>query len=323
MKSTKYLLILLCFLVSFLNVQAKKKASRNTNQYLYGQKMSSPYENSSNSKKDKSKSLTIDDIKYNQKKSVNGYFPKKDNTWRERTYREPERLRFLGKEKEIVTYKNEELAKEYAGRGNSGLSFTYIYDTYDYADRAGIFKRTFENSDAAKSIKSGYLTFSYKNKFSKGERFSLLGDLSLAVSYATGDGLFGDTGEKSLTRFQFWTIPLEFMIGGRVSLGNYVDLNLVGGPAVAFIIQNRNDREDGAKDKKIQQVGYGFSGYASLDFSLTRINPNYAVSLKRTSSITDMSISIMLKTTSLANFKNEDFEISGTSFGLSFNFEYL
>ena len=293
----------------------------NMNQNVFGQIKESPYDKPS--KKDKEQSKTLDEIEYKDNKNLNGYLGGGGDTeWLGKNYEDEDRVSFQGKKANINSYDNKELAKKYSGKGKNALAFTYLYDTYDYFDSKGAYNSIFKNENSAKSIQSGYLTFSYKRKFISG-RLSLLGDLSLAVSYASGKGSFEDSGELSRTTFQFWTVPLEYMLGARVSMGPYIDLNIFGGPAIAFIIQNRNDREDGSPDKKIQQFGYGYSAYGSLDVSLTRMNPDYAIELKNSSDITDLSVSLVAKTTSLGNFKDEDFEISGVSFGLSFNFEYL
>ncbi len=288
-------------------------------QNVFGQLKDSPYEKA-DKKTAPADTVTLDDLKYKKNPRVGGHVTS-DESWLDNFASGDQRATFQGENEELTQYKNEELANLYTGKSKDGISFSYIYDTYTYSDSANVYERTFRNDDSAKSIQSGYLTFSYKRKFLSGA-FSLLGDLSLSVAYASGKGLNAQ-GDLSRTSFQFWTVPLEYMLGARVSLGRYMNLNLFGGPAVAFVIQNRNDRERGAQDKKIQQFGYGYSGYASLDFSLTKIYPNYGIELMRSSDITDLSVSVMAKTTSLGNFKDEDFEITGTSLGISFNFEYL
>lgn len=315
----KKLLNLNIIVLTFWSPLCFAKASETAQQNVFGQLKDSPYENVK-VKDDPAKPLTLDELKYKENQRVGGHVTS-DKEWLNKYPSGDQRATFQGGNKELTQFKNEELAKLYDGQSKDGISFSYIYDTYTYSDSADVYERTFRNENSAKSIQSGYLTFSYKRKFTSNV-ISLLGDFSLAVAYASGKGL-NSQGELSRTSFQFWTVPLEYMLGARVSAGKYVSINLFGGPALAFVIQNRNDRERGAPDKKVQQFGYGYSGYLSLDLSLTKINPEYGISLKRSSDITDLSISLIAKTTNLGNFKDEDFEISGTSLGISFNFEYL
>ena len=120
-----------------------------------------------------------------------------------------------------------------------------------------------------------------------------------------------------------WVLPIDFMLGMKIHMGRYVGLTVAGGPSVAGIWQNRSDRTENDEDKDIRQVGFGFAAQGSLDFSLSQMFPSYGNYLKNNSEVSDFSLSLTARTMSLSNFKNKDIEISGTSFGLGFKFEFL
>jgi hypothetical protein len=246
---------------------------------------------------------------------------KKDSSWTKK-YDSNSSPLFQGNES-YVKIKNEEILKSGYKKSDDQWSFSYFYDTFDYADRANIFEKTFRNDDSAKSIQSGYLSLHQKNYLARrgdADYFIMYGG---SVSYNTGRGLFEDNEEFSRANFKLWVLPLDVMLGMRVNMGKVMRLTVAGGGSLVGLYQSRSDREDQAEDKRVRQVGYGYVGQGSLDFSMSQLFKNYGVRLKNNSDISDFSISFMARTVGYTNFKNSDIEITGISFGLGANFEVL
>jgi len=218
-------------------------------------------------------------------------------------------------------FSNDEIVKKLHKKSKSAWGFSYYMDTYDYKDADNLFNRTFD-SDSADSTQAGYLMMNYRRNFYRGFA-DLFFQLDAGFSYNTGKGLFSDDNSESRTTINFWVVPIDFMLGTKIHLGRYVGLSLAGGPSVAAILQNRSDREEGADDKDLRQMGTGYAAQASLDISLSQIFSSYGNYLKNNSEVSDLSLSFIGRTMQLSNFKKEDLEISGTSIGVGFKFELL
>jgi len=226
-----------------------------------------------------------------------------------------------GDNSKYIEHKNTDIVKELHKKSKSAWGFSYYVDTYDYKDRDNIFKRTFD-ADSADSTQAGYLLLTFKHNYYRGFA-DLFVQFDGGFSYNTGNGIFSDDGTESRTSINLWLIPLDFMVGTKIHLGRYAGISLAGGPSVAGLLQNRSDREEGDADKDLRQMGYGFAAQGSLDISLSQMFSGYGSYLKRNSEVSDMSISLTARTMSLSNFKSKDIEISGTSYGLGFKFEFL
>lgn len=223
-----------------------------------------------------------------------------------------------------MEYSDSDLVKDSYQISKSEISFSYLYDTFDYKDKDGIYNKTFKNKDKdAHALQSGYIVGSYKHFFQRNIVSSFF-QLNGAISYNKGRGLFATPpNDPSRTVFTLWLFPIDLNLGARFNMGRSVSLTLQGGPTIVPIWQNRSDREDGEDGKDVKQVGYGYNASASLDLSLFNMFPNLGRSLKGASDIKNMSVNILARTMGVSGFKKEDFEISGASFGLGFSFEYL
>ncbi len=222
-----------------------------------------------------------------------------------------------------VEYRSQDQVKDYYQKSDSQIGFSYFYDTYDYSDTTGVFQRTFNSENpASKSLQAGYLTLNYKHYIQR-NIVSTFFQGNLGASYNSGFASFADGSSVSKTKFALWLFPIDLNIGAKINMGRSIALSFQGGPTIAPIWQNRDDRVDGEDGKDVKQVGYGYNASASVDFSIFNMFPGFGMDLKRSSEVTDMSISLIARTMSISGFKKEDFEVSGASFGIGFNFEYL
>jgi hypothetical protein len=218
---------------------------------------------------------------------------------------------------------NESILKSSYKAAKESWSFSYLYDSFTYNDRDNIFKTTFENETSAKSVQSGYFSLHRRGFFTRSESIDTFITFGGSISYNTGRGVFADDNELSRAKFNLWVLPLDLFVGTSLSLGKAISISVAGGPSLVGMIQNRSDREEFDSDKRVRQVGYGYGGYGSINFSMSQIFKGYGVSLRNNSDVTDFSISILAKVVNYSNFKNEDVEISGNSIGLGLNFDVL
>ncbi|MGI4991468.1 hypothetical protein ACRXCV_02505 [Halobacteriovorax sp. GFR7] len=287
----------------------------------------SPYENDQGSNDSEEDKNSIPDIfgstpqQYTDEELKNAVMNSQDKEWLKTATDEDSILRDPSPNS-YVEYKTEDLLIDVYQKADTQIGFTYIYDTYDYSDSTGTFESIFQNDNSeADSIQAGYLTFNYRNYFQR-NIVSTFFQGNLGLSFNSGKGKFGG-GTISRTTFNLWLFPIDLNLGAKLNLGKKISITAQGGPVIAPIWQNRDDREQGDDDKDIRQVGYGYNASASIDFSIYNIFPNFGMDLKKFSDISEMSISLMAKTMDISGFKREDFSVSGVSFGIGFNFEYL
>ncbi|MDD0852402.1 hypothetical protein HBN50_04800 [Halobacteriovorax sp. GB3] len=216
-------------------------------------------------------------------------------------------------------FSNEEIMKALYDKGDRAFSISYFSDSFDYQDDTGVFSNTYE-ADSADSIKGGLLMFNWQNYYTK--RFlSPFWGAGAGLSYNTGHGRFAN-GSKSRAAFKLWTVPVDLYVGTDLSLGKYMKLTVFGGPSVMGIWQNRDDKEDGDPKKNKRQISPGYMGTAKLSINFSRMSDNYAFRLYQLSNISNLSMNIEARHHSYNKFQ-DDFSISGTSFGLGFTFEFL
>ncbi len=312
MKNYNLLFTLTC-LISF-------SAYSDVNQQVWGQAKDSPYENNKQENTQQSPFIKGNSEMETNAKDTGIDHYNSNSDWTKRNYKGADLSTYQGKNSEIIDFDNKEIIGNLYNKGKSSLMFSYVYDTFDYKDSAGVFESIFQN-DSASSFQMGYLTLSYRKNWS-GESFKFFWQFNGGVSFNKGTALFTD-GEESRTELKIWHIPLSYHLGAKMHFGRYLGLSVSAGPLVSGLLQNRNDREKGASDKDLRQFGYGFSAQAALDLSMSQMFPKYGVELKNDSGVNDMSVSLILKMLSASGFKNEDVEISGVSVGLGVNFDYF
>lgn len=284
----------------------------------------SPYEKSSGEPTD---DTTIPIVfgstpqQYTEEELKNAQISAKDKKWLENSSEENSIL-YNPSKNTYAEFTTEEILKDTYQATKSQIGFSYIYDTFDYFDSRGTFEQTFNNeASEADSVQTGYIFGSYKYFFQRNYVSSFF-QTNVGISFNSGKGSF-DNGELSQTTFNLWLFPIDLNLGLKLNPSRNFSITLQAGPTIMPIWQNRDDREEEDKDKDIRQVGYGYNASASLDFSLYNIFPEFGLGLKKFSDVSDMSISLVARTMNISGFKREDFEISGASFGIGFNFEYL
>ncbi len=219
----------------------------------------------------------------------------------------------------IRTYSKDDVLKDVVGRSESIFSLSYIKDDYDYSDSSNIFSKTYESSTG--SVKGGMLLASLeKIILSKGIQATW--GLGAGVGFNSGKGQFID-GTSSEADFKLYTLPLDFVLGAYLPLGQFAKLSVRGGPGVMGLIQNRSDFEKKAKGKEKRQIGYGYFGEAKFQLSLTNIFKDTAFYLYRDYKISQAYLDFKVRLHDYGNFQDEDLAISGQSFGIGFTFEYL
>ena len=226
------------------------------------------------------------------------------------------------KDNKYLEFRNKNLVKNLYKRSKSSWGFLYISDSYDYNDRKDIFEKTFGSQSGEDSVQSGYLFGQYKYNWYRGF-VDLYTEADLGLSYNSGNGRFADDNTESETTLRLWVIPFDALAGIKVNFGRYVGLSLSAGPSFVALMQNRSDREEGDEGKDVRQFGYGYTALSSLEVSLSQLFHDFGMHLRSKSDVTDMSLALTMRNTSISNFKNEDVEIVGTSIGLGFKFEYL
>ncbi len=311
-------ILVLC--LSLLVVNTTYAEVGDANQTIYGQNSKSPYEN--NEEVEKSPFVdSINEMESMQSDTGINHVGSGSEEWLDKSYENEDLKTFTGKQGSLTKIDDRMIAKALMRKSQSALMFSYIYDTFDYFSVNNTYANTFQNEDSASAFQMGYLSLGYRTRF-WGERFRIFGQFNGSVSFNKGKGSFQD-GSLSNATIKLWHLPMSYHMGARFYLGRYVGVSASAGPLISALLQNRSDRGDGASDKDIRQAGFGFSGQVNIDFSMTQFFPTYGVKLKNESDIYDMNVSLIIRTMNVSNFKNEDVEISGTSFGIGVNFEYL
>jgi hypothetical protein len=209
--------------------------------------------------------------------------------------------------------------------GTSRLSLSYIKDDFDYQDRAQIFQRSFRNSDGlAKARNYGQLYVGGDYFFNKNSWFRPFWGIGLGIGFNQGKGRFvGRSGVSDGSTISLWTLPLEISAGGDITLGRWLGLNIGGGVGALGLYQSRSDLGQGEDGKRRRQVGFGYHGSGSLKISMSELWPQQSLRLYESDNLTQYYLHLGIKLVNYSQFKNKDIKITGTSFFLGFNFEYL
>ena len=152
--------------------------------------------------------------------------------------------------------------------------------------------------------------------------FDLAYGYNLGVGFASGRGVFANSQEKSDARVDLWQAPFDLSATIEMNITRYIKIALSGGPSAMFLMQVRNDRDDGEKGKRRRQIGYGYFGSAKFKISLSEMFEDNAFALLRDSNVSRYYLNLEARTQNLDNFQDE-IKITGNSFGLGFSFEFL
>jgi len=199
------------------------------------------------------------------------------------------------------------------------FSMSYFKDGFNYKDPDGIYQKTFKESTG--STQAGYLMFSSDYFISRKLIDTTIG-LNAGFGYQRGKGYFVRSYNESDTVFQLWTIPVDLSAGVEIPFSGFFKTSVAAGPSLMGLIQTRNDIESGAAYKRRRQVSLGYFYEGKFQISLTDFFPKYGYSMFKDYDVTKTFFNIEARYQSYNNFQN-DIEISGTSVGLGFTFEYL
>ena len=226
----------------------------------------------------------------------------------------------LDNEENLVTFEGEQVYGNFYDSGESSFSFSYIQDAYTVNDARGVFQKSYIDAEDAR--RGGYLHFNFDSYINRSFLSTFYG-LGLGVGFSEGEGIFTDsTSEKSNVSFQLFTIPADLRLGMTIGRGKYFRLSVAGGPSVMGISQSRDDKVRGEDDKHRRQYSFGYFGHAKAQISLAAIFNSLSFQGFREYQMTNMYLNLEARHQSYQNFQ-DDFTITGTSFGLGFTFEYL
>jgi hypothetical protein len=199
------------------------------------------------------------------------------------------------------------------------FSFSYLKDSFSYKDPNDIYQKTFKESTG--SVQAGYLMFSSDYFLTRKLIDTTIG-LNAGFGYQKGKGYFINSYNESDTVFQLWTIPIDLSAGVEIPFSGFLKASASAGPSIMGLLQTRNDREKGESYKRRRQISAGYFLEGKFQISLTDFFPKYGYSLFKDYDITKAFFDIQARVQNYNKFQDE-LEISGTSLGLGFTFEYL
>ncbi|MFN8369444.1 MAG: hypothetical protein U0T83_02330 [Bacteriovoracaceae bacterium] len=225
-------------------------------------------------------------------------------------------------EKEVITFRNEQLIKNFGTKGNNQFSISFIPDNFKYDNPAHSFKKTYREGDKADF--AAMLKIDGHSYFVK-EFFDFGIGLGLSVGYNGGLAHFvSSEGGKtqSESRFRLWTVPADLSFLVDLNLSRFYNVGGKAGPSVMAIWQHRSDLPQGNSDKDIQQYSFGYFVEGNFKISLMDIFPQTTYEVFSQYDVTKMYFSIFARHQSYENFR-EKISISGTSIGVGFSYNYL
>ena len=232
--------------------------------------------------------------------------------------------RQLGTNDNYLEHDNKEIISSIRKRGTSALQLSYLRDNYTYRDNSSTFAKTYDSSEGDRY---GFLLVGGDRYFNKGS-FHVGWGFQTGFGLSQGKGIFnapGDPndGQYSDANFTLWTIPVDLLANLQIPLGRVIHLQVNGGPSGVILIQTRSDREQKDRDKSRRQFGYGYTLGGKIKFNLSQISKSIGFNMYKNYNISNFYINLEGRTHSYSGFKEDGIEISGTSVGIGFTFEYL
>lgn len=236
-----------------------------------------------------------------------------------------------GNQTNLLEFKNSDLLKDMKDKGNKNFSFMFYKDTFDYKNQASDFDKVFRG-DSSKQVRVSegghkYLEVPLMLRFSGHELFyrgfvNFGWGIGLGLGYNSGKGRFTD-GSSSQVNFSLWTVPVDFSLLMEFPILPWVKLSMTGGPSVLGLMQNRSDLPDGNKRKNINQMSTGYFAAAKVNLALSQIFPSASYEFLSAYKITRYFLSLEGRTQNYSNFQSSDLEVSGSSLGAGFTFEFF
>lgn len=211
------------------------------------------------------------------------------------------------------------IAKDFRRAGTAGFNITFVKNDFDYTSDNDVINRTV--GTGYKSVKGGTILFRNDQYIFKTDYLNAHWSIGAGVGYNSGRGIFID-GTRSDTTFKLWEVPIDAGLGLEIPLYSWFKIAGTGGPSVMGLMQNRSDIQRGEKGKRKIQVSPGYFANAQFKINLTGFSDDMAYELFSSSDITNLFLNLEIRHQKYASFQDA-IEISGTSFGLGFTFEYL
>tara|TARA_R110002072_G_scaffold1989_5_gene16729 strand:- start:206532 stop:207533 length:1002 start_codon:yes stop_codon:yes gene_type:complete len=204
-------------------------------------------------------------------------------------------------------------------KGDAVISFSYLKDDFTVADPDGIYNKTFETG--SQSLRAGYLLFASDNYFYK-DWVNLYWSAGVGLSYSKGKGVFLSSQQSSNATFSLYTAPLDLGLGLELPLGKVLNLSVVGGPSAMLLYQNRSDMDQGDALKRKRQFSPGYYVTGKMRVSLGNLFRKSAFGYFSKDKITNYYLNLEMRQHSYGSFQ-DPLEISGSSYGIGFSFDYL
>ena len=141
------------------------------------------------------------------------------------------------------------------------------------------------------------------------------------LGFSTGRGIFV-SGDRSDTTFKLWEIPVDIGLGLEIPFSSWFKISGTAGPSAMVLAQNRSDFERGEKGKRKYQISPGYFLNGQVKINLTGFNDETAHELFTSSHITNLYLNLEARMQSYKDFQ-DDIDVTGTSLGIGFTFEYL
>ena len=211
------------------------------------------------------------------------------------------------------------MAKDFRKASTGGINISFIKNDFDYNSKGDIINRTV--SSGAKSVKGGALYIRNDSYLFKTDFISAHWSGGAGVGFNSGRGFFID-GTRSDTVFKLWEFPVDLGVGLEIPVYSWFKISGTGGASALVLLQNRSDLQRGENGKRKFQYSPGYFANAQFKINLSGFSEEAAYDLFTSSEITNLFLNLEIRHQNYEGFK-DDIQISGTSFGVGFTFEYL
>lgn len=223
------------------------------------------------------------------------------------------------KQENYIELDKSKLSEEYRKNSAGSMNLTFIKNDFDYTSTNDIIDRTI--TTGTKSVKGGTLLFRHDDYITRSFLLNTYWSVGAGFGFNSGKGFFIN-GDRSDAVFKLWEIPLDLGVGFEIPVTSWFKLAGTGGPSLLGLVQNRSDYERGEKGKRKIQASPGYFVNAQFKINMSALSSQTAYELFTESQITNLFMNLEARHQSYSGFR-DPIEISGTSFGIGFTFEYL
>ena len=211
------------------------------------------------------------------------------------------------------------MAQGFRNFSEGSVTLTFIKNDFLYSSANNVIDRTI--TTGTKSVKGGSLHFRHDDYLSRAAYLNTYWSVGAGVGFNSGKGFFVD-GSRSDAVFKLWEIPLDLGIGLEIPFSSWFKLAGTGGPSAMGLVQNRSDYQRGEEGKRKVQYSAGYFVNGQIKLNMSALSTQTAYELFTESQITNLYMNIEARHQSYTNFQ-DPIEVTGTSFGIGFTFEYL